>query len=99
MNLIILIGDRPSSDARILPIETGANPTLKPHDQKDNVNENVVDTDGYDLEDCSAQEYEIMKVRTPVKRFLKDGMLKPSKTVWSGSEESSRFVMRPWRGV
>ncbi|XP_015522448.1 follistatin-related protein 5 isoform X1 [Neodiprion lecontei] len=57
--------DRPPDAPRVLPVGTAANLTLKPPDQKDtgqnDVKENTIDTDSYYLEDCSAQEYEIMK--------------------------------------
>ena len=36
--------------------------TIENEDSKNDIKENIVDNDSYDSEDCSAQEYEIMKV-------------------------------------
>lgn len=56
------IADDHRETPKALPVGDSTQPTVN-QDRKDDVRENLVDTDSYGLEDCSAQEYEIMKVR------------------------------------
>ncbi|XP_012285083.1 follistatin-related protein 5, partial [Orussus abietinus] len=51
---------------KVLPIRetdlpNSKKPNKSPTEHKDSVKDNLVEADSYDLEDCSAQEYEIMK--------------------------------------
>lgn len=55
---------------KALPISEATSPTLSARNtnNKDDIRDNLIDSDINDLEDCSAQEYEIMKVQKSIPR-------------------------------
>ena len=64
--LFYFVADDHRETPKVLPVGESTPPTVnqdpsRSGNHKDDVRENLVDTDTYGLEDCSAQEYEIMK--------------------------------------